>query len=97
MGALQILENWLKDGFAVFFVIADVGGQEGNAGEFLVVLTIGGKVLGRAQEGNDFLWDQSFECNHVSCYACVAGACFQDGVGVQAFDDSREGMIITGF
>lgn len=25
LGALQILDNWLKGGFAVFFVIADMG------------------------------------------------------------------------
>ena len=43
--ALQILENRLKDGFPVCFVVTDVGDQERNAGEFLVVLAIGGKVL----------------------------------------------------
>ena len=95
LGALQILENWLEDGFAVFLVITDVRDQERNAGEFLVVLAIGGIVLSWAHEGKDFLRKQSLEGNHVSLGACVARARFQDAVGVQAFDDSRERMIIT--
>jgi hypothetical protein len=45
MDALQILENRQKDGFLVCFVATDVGDQERNAGKFLVMLVIGGKVL----------------------------------------------------
>ena len=95
LGTLQILENWLKSGFAVFFAIADVRHQERNAGEFLIVLAIGDKVLSWVHEGKDFLRKQSLEGNHVSLGACVAGACFQDAVGVQAFDYSGERLIIT--
>jgi hypothetical protein len=79
---LQILENWLKDRFAVFFVITDVRDQERNAGELLVVLAIDGKVLSWAHEGKDFLRKQILEGNHVSLGACVARACFQYAAGV---------------
>lgn len=86
----------MKDGFPVFFVITDVSDQEGNAGKFSVVLTIGGKVLSRAHEGNQLLWDQGLKCNRVSLGGGVGGACCQNGIGVQAFDDGRERMVITG-
>lgn len=43
--ALQILENRLKDGCPVCFVVTDVGDQERNARKFLVMLAVGGKVL----------------------------------------------------
>lgn len=72
----------MKDRFAVFFVITGVGDQEGNAGEFLVVLAIGGKVLSRAHEGNQLLWDQGLECNRVSLGGDIGGAYCQNGVSV---------------
>lgn len=59
------------------------------------MLAIGGKVLSWAHKGKDFLRKQRLEGNHVSLGVCVAGACFQYAIGVQAFDDSRERMIIT--
>lgn len=94
LGALQVVKNRLKDCFAVFLVVAEVGDQPGNAGEVLVVLAIDGEVVSRAHERDDFPWNQSLERNRVSLD--VAGARCQDGIDVQAFYDSRERVVITG-
>jgi hypothetical protein len=52
LGALQVLENWLKDGFAILLEVVNVRHQEGNARESSVVVAIGFEVLSWIHEGD---------------------------------------------